>query len=239
MWKDFFYFSKADRRAMLFFIAVILATTLLRFFFAGHHKAAADSEILVAADTIVWTREEIGVRRSDVSKSDTVHVSQSRTVNRESKPVNRENPDTLTRRPLYPRRDKYPYGTVIDLNVADTVSLKHIPGIGSYYARRIVEYRERLGGYVDVLQLAEIEGLPDSVRNWFLVTDTFPIRRISVNDASLSELRRHPYMDFYKARDIVEYRKRNGKIKNPVQLSLMEGFSGQDLERLEPYLGFD
>ena len=73
---------------------------------------------------------------------------------------------------------------------------------------------------------------------WFIITDTIPVKKISVNTATLSELRRHPYMDFYQARAIVEYRRERGKIKGPDQLSFMEEFTGQDLIRLEPYLDF-
>ena len=49
----------------------------------------------------------------------------------------------------------------------------------------------------------------------------------------------HPYMDFYKAKVIVEHRRRRGKLTSLAQLSLYEEFTEQDLERLAPYLSFD
>jgi DNA uptake protein ComE-like DNA-binding protein len=135
-------------------------------------------------------------------------------------------------------RKKRPY-TLVDLNSIDSVSLVKLPGIGPWFALRIVEYRDRLGGYCSVGQLAEIDGLQDSLMQWFVVTDTVPIRKVSVNRASLSELRRHPYINFYQARAIVELRRQYGPIKNPDRLSLLDEFTGQDLERLEPYLDFE
>lgn len=62
--------------------------------------------------------------------------------------------------PQYEHIDKYEEGTKIDLNSADTTALKRIPGIGSYYARKIIAYRERLGGFVWASQVDEVEGLP-------------------------------------------------------------------------------
>ena len=248
MWKDFFYFSKSDRKAVTFFIAVILATTLLRFLLRNRCNSDADGELIVQTDTMTW---QVSRTPSYKERSDSVYHSANRTADfRQSDTGHKDGnsrhqyaehkglSDTVQHR-VFPKRDKYPYGTVIDLNLADTTELKRVPGIGSYYANRIVDYRNRLGGYVDPQQLADISGLPDSVRNWFLVTDSFQVRRLMVNSASISELRAHPYMNFYKAREIVEYRERNGRIKNPAQLSFFEEFSGQDLERLEPYLCFD
>ena len=126
----------------------------------------------------------------------------------------------------------------LDLNTLDSTGLVKLPGIGPATAIRIIRYRERLGGYTQISQLTEIEGLPDSLMKWFIITDTVPIRKVPVNKATLTELRRHPYLDFYQARAIVEFRNERGMIKGPGQLSFMEEFSAQDLDRLIPYLDF-
>lgn len=128
--------------------------------------------------------------------------------------------------------------SLIDLNASDSSELVKLPGIGPVFAAKIIRYREKLGGYSDIAQLMEIAGLPDSLMEWFVVTDTVPVRKILVNTATLAELRRHPYIDFYQARAIVEFRRDRGKIKGPEQLSFMEEFTDQDLIRLEPYLDF-
>lgn len=133
---------------------------------------------------------------------------------------------------------KYAEGTIVELNQADTSMLKRIPGIGSVLARRIVAYRHRLGGFYRVEQLQEITHVDTVVNKWFRI-DSCGIRRLEVNRAGLDELRRHPYMDFYKAKAIVEYRRQRGKIKGLSRLALFEEFSGKDLERLLPYLSFD
>ena len=136
------------------------------------------------------------------------------------------------------KEEKYPEGTVIDLAVADTCQLKKIPGIGSAIARAIVNYRKRLGGYYRVEQLKEVQFVTPEMLKWFVVkTDT--ICRLPINHAGLDKLRSHPYLNFYQAKVIVEYRRKKGKIKSLSQLSLYEEFTEKDLNRLAIYFSFD
>lgn len=133
---------------------------------------------------------------------------------------------------------KYEEGTIVDLNKADTSILKRILGIGSTLARMIVVYRQRLGGFYDVSQLQEVPHVRVELNKWFVVTPA-GLHKIQVNSASLDKLRSHPYMDFYKAKAIMEYRRKRGKIKGLSQLSMFEEFTEKDLKRLSPYLTFE
>ena len=133
---------------------------------------------------------------------------------------------------------KYQEGTVIDLNEADTTELKKIPGIGSGIACTIVAYRERLGGFYSVSQLREVRYVKEDLIKWFKLGNT-PVHRINANKAGLDRLRSHPYMNFYQAKVIVEYRRKKGKLKSLSQLALYEEFTEKDLERLSHYLAFD
>lgn len=133
---------------------------------------------------------------------------------------------------------KYEEGTIVDLNKADTSIQKRIPGIGSTLARMIVVYRQRLGGFYDVSQLQEVPHVGVELNKWFVVTPA-GLHKIQVNSASLDKLRSHPYMDFYKAKAIMEYRRKRGKIKGLSQLSMFEEFTEKDLKRLSPYLTFE
>lgn len=133
---------------------------------------------------------------------------------------------------------KYQPGTVISLNSADTTELKKIPGIGSVIARKIVNYRKRLGAFCRIEQLQEIQLKAEKLRPWFSI-DAGQIHRINLNKASLERMTYHPYINFYQAKIIVEYRKKKGSIKSLKQLSLYEEFTPEDLERLEPYVCCD
>lgn len=133
---------------------------------------------------------------------------------------------------------KYPEGTLVDVNVADTAELKKIPRIGSVIARNIVIYRERLGGFHALEQLLEVRFVTPEMLKWFTIGDT-PVRKLALNKAGLDKLRAHPYLNFYQAKVIVEYRKKKGEIKSLSQLSLYEEFTEKDLIRLSAYVSFD
>jgi len=218
MSKDHFYFNRSDRIVALILLSIILTVNI----FLNPWKTPVP-ETDFETDTLSHAPDTF---RKTVYIRDTVrrkwYVWDTVTVQ-----VERVRYATKTR-PDEP----------LDLNAMDSAGLVRLPGIGPATALKIIRYREQLGGYMEITQLTEIEGLPDSLMKWFIITDTIPIRKISVNTATLSELRRHPYMDFYQARAIVEYRRERGIIKGPDQLSFMEEFTAQDLKRLEPYLDF-
>ncbi|MDR0940348.1 MAG: helix-hairpin-helix domain-containing protein [Mediterranea sp.] len=130
---------------------------------------------------------------------------------------------------------KYPEGTVVDLNKADTAELKKIPGIGTGIANRIVSYRERLGGFYSVEQLRDIHLKAELLHPWFSV-DEADIRRIPINKVGVERLTRHPYINFYQARLMVEYRQKRGTLKSLRALSLYEEFTAEDLERIGHYV---
>ena len=142
------------------------------------------------------------------------------------------------RRDSTERQFKYPEGTVMELNSADTTELKKIPGIGSGIARMITGYRQRLGGFYRIEQLAEINLDYEQLRPWFSIR-TDSIRRIDLNRVGIGQLRHHPYINFYQAKAFIEYRKRHGKLKNLKVFALHEDFTADDLERIGHYVCFE
>lgn len=136
-----------------------------------------------------------------------------------------------------------PYPQKIDstqhivLNTADTTELKRVPGIGSYYAKEIVRYGRWLGGYVSVEQLDEIDQFPTSAKKYFVVTNPSP-QRLNINSLSLQQLRRHPYINYFMAKTIVEHRRLHGRIENLQELSGYRDFTPQIIRRLEPYIAY-
>lgn len=132
---------------------------------------------------------------------------------------------------------KFKEKTLVDINAADTNLLKKIPNIGSYRAREIVSYRQRLGGYTEVNQVMEACEMPDEVLEWFSLVPV-PVKTLNVNSLSVRQLMRHPYLSFYQAREIVAYRKEHGPIKQIEELATLDKFSHSDIERLRPYLIF-
>ena len=136
-----------------------------------------------------------------------------------------------------------PYPRKIDstqhivLNMADTTELRKVPGIGSYYAKEIVRYGQRLGGYVSVDQLDEIDDFPQEAKRYFVVEDAHP-QQLNVNKLTLQQLRRHPYINFYQAKAIMDYRRLHGNLKSLQDLRLSKDFPPEVIERLNPYVTF-
>ena len=217
MSKDHFYFNRNDRTVALILLSVILVVNIV----LNPWKKTVP-EPYVETDSLSYVpdtfKRTIYIRDTVRRKWyiwDTVVITKTLSYTAKARPV-----------------------SPLDLNAADSAALVMLPGIGPVFAARIIRYREQLGGFLDISQLTEINGLPDSLMKWFIIGDSIPLRPVAVNSASLSELRRHPYLNFYQSRAIVEYRRERGKIKGPDQLSFMEEFTARDLERLMPYLDF-
>lgn len=135
---------------------------------------------------------------------------------------------------------KLPKGATIDANLADESQLMQIPGIGSTYARMIVEYRDALGGFVSLQQLDEVKGLPYGIASWFRISpgDNGVTKRINVNHADFKTLVHHPYLNYEQTKAIVNLRQRIGKIRNWDDLRGNGLFDEHDFSRLKPYFTF-
>lgn len=137
------------------------------------------------------------------------------------------------------RPEKFAELTVLDLNTVDTLTLRKIPGIGVGYSRAIVSYRQRLGGFVSVAQLKDIEGLPDRIEEWFTVDENAEVNRISINKSDFKTLVRHPYLSYEQVKVITTHVCKYGPLRSWKDLQLYPEFTSQDFERLTPYFVFE
>ena len=128
-------------------------------------------------------------------------------------------------------------GQHVSINEADTSELQKILGIGSAYARAIVNYRDRLGGFATVRQVLDIGGVPESALHFMKVSES-GVHHIAINQLTLNQLRRHPYINFYQARAICDFRRLHGPISSLQQLSNLTVFTSEDIARLEPYIEY-
>ena len=112
-----------------------------------------------------------------------------------------------------------------------------MPGIGSYYARRIIEYRRRLGGYASIKQLDEIDGFPQDAKNYIRIGKKLN-NKLNINKMTFAQLRSHPYFNYYQAKAIVDYRRSYGPLKSLQDLNACPDFTDADLQRISPYVEF-
>lgn len=131
---------------------------------------------------------------------------------------------------------------IVDLNSADTTLLMQIKGIGRGYAKAIVRFRQQTGGFVSVNQLSEIWGMKpenlERIRPYCKVNQEL-VQKIRVNTASAERLKSHPYFNFYQAKALYELRRRNGKLKDINELTVLPEFTPESIQRLKPYLSFE
>lgn len=128
----------------------------------------------------------------------------------------------------------------IEVNTADTSTLIELPGIGSKLAMRIINFRDKLGGFYSTEQIRETYGLPDStfekIRSYLYVN--VPAKKINVNAATKDELKQHPYIKWNLANAIVEYRTQHGNYKSIEDLKNIFVMDEATLNKLSHYLSF-
>ncbi len=131
-----------------------------------------------------------------------------------------------------------------EVNSADTTELVALPGIGPAFARGIVKYRERLGGYHSLDQLAEVYVLqdkPDAIARMreLLVVDTLLIRRIPLNTCTVEELAAHPYIRWKLAKPIIAYRQQHGPFREVAGIRAIPLIDEGLYRKLAPYLSVE
>lgn len=130
----------------------------------------------------------------------------------------------------------------IDINLADSIQLVNVYGIGPALSKRIRSYRDRLGGFVAMEQLHEVYGLDSAVvrklREKFFVDRNFQPRKINLNTVTL-ETFRHPYVKWTEARAILAYRLQHERFQSINQLSEIQILSSLWMEKMRPYLAVD
>lgn len=128
---------------------------------------------------------------------------------------------------------------VVELNSADSAGLDALRGIGPVFAKRILSFRNLLGGYATREQLLEVWGLDSTLYQLILPyvkVDPEQIKRIDINQCPLPALRKHPYIGYYLAKAIADYRVKHLKFRSVDEVSLLPGISPEKFKQLRPYL---
>jgi competence protein ComEA len=133
------------------------------------------------------------------------------------------------------------HSTVIDINQATHEDLLELRGIGATFAARIINQRDKIGGFATLEQLKEVYGLPDStLQNIapYLKLTTPVYRKLHINKATPDALT-HPYLTRKQAESLVRYRLNHGEFKNINDIKSTGVFSDINIEKLRPYISYD
>lgn len=244
-WRDFFYFSKGERRA--FMLLLTLITTAWLVLMLKDSQSSENGENSLAAKNVLHPvciylpENSVKTEGIPVAKNKPVTTSTKPHPSSSDLPLKKE----TAKRPFYKapiRTEKFPEGTIVELNTADTTILKKVPGIGSAFSNRIIKYRNLLGGFYTVSQLAEVFGIDEerykALEKWFCVNPQH-IRKKAINHLPVDSLVRHPYINYQQAKVIKQLCRQKGNISGWENLGLLEEFTETDRDRLEPYISFE
>ena len=142
-----------------------------------------------------------------------------------------QNPKPATQNPKLP--------AIIELNTADSTLLVSVNGIGPAFAKRILEYREKLGGFHSKDQLLEVFGMDAEkfaeIKDHVKADSTY-IRKININTASAAELKRLPYITWPVANGLSNYRKAHGNFTSVAGIKSCALITEELFRKIEPYL---
>lgn len=223
--KTKFNFTNGEWAASLVLAGFILFSYLFYFLCDGEKNPATD----VTQYAAVF--EEFNLRQN--------HIRDSLAKVRQASYVNRYlSDDTVPRK----KTKQLMYEIVkIDLNRCDSTDITVVPMFGSKRAARLVEYRDKLGGFHSLAQLQEVfvlQDIPMDLLEKYFVVHPGDVRKININKATYKEMIAHPYFDAYLTKTILNYRSRNGDITSFEELQRITHAFPELMEKLRWYVVF-
>ncbi|KAA3623790.1 MAG: helix-hairpin-helix domain-containing protein [Flavobacterium sp.] len=130
-----------------------------------------------------------------------------------------------------------------DLNTATATQLQEIFGIGETLSKRIIDYRNKLGGFSTEEQLFSVYGLKEEVieriKKRYLVKTQIEIKKMNINEVSASDIATIPGISFEKAKTIWEFVRVREGLEDLSELEKIEGISTRELRLIRLYLSIE
>lgn len=148
--------------------------------------------------------------------------------------------DTNPRFKSYEKKTLYEI-VKIDLNHCDTNDVMTIPQFGSKRSTKMLEYRNRLGGFYSLEQLQEVYVLQNidlKFLDTYFYVNKSDVKKINVNTASYKEMVSHPYFDAYLAKTIINHRNKKGKISSLGEFQQITHAYPELMEKIQYYICF-
>ena len=239
--KRFMTFSRSERIAIITIVSMIVIILIIKYLIINNPPKR--KYFKHDLDSIIARREAVldSVRIADSIKKANLVETRRATSERNVKPSKKDKPNH-EEVPRYAWNDNKRHAetketaekesvdmTIIDINTADTTLLKQLPGIGGAYAKWIVNYREKLGGYCETEQLLEVYRMDtvrfNSIKDYVKIDSTFTPNKLKINTYEFKVLLKHPYLEYDDVKKIVNHREQKGMITSWEQLEKITGDS--------------
>ena len=257
-WKAYFFFTKGERRGVIALLLIASLFLLVRVLLANRYEGSSaetvEEPFVSSAEDGSRSNRSLSLSKGPVGED----AVSERSLSLSRGPVGADEvsgrslslskgPNGETRefkRSTRTSRRSAKTDEMVELNSADTTRLKMLRGIGSGYAKMIVAYREKLGGFYKAEQLLEVYKFPDETYQKIkhqLSVDTTLIRKIKINEATVKQLKSHPYISYYQALSIVENRELQPAMRynSLYDMVVDEDLKEEDILRVAPYFSFE
>jgi competence protein ComEA len=226
--KIFFTFSRSEKRGILVLLIIILLLIGIRIYL----------NFIRIPGEVDKNKIEEALRSINDSNQTVAGNSEKEKINIKKAKLNKDSTHNFISKSEW-NKNKNSCLNKLEINSADSTDLLKINGIGPVFSRRIIKYRNMLGGFYKVEQLKEVYGINNerynSLHNYFLV-DTTKIIRINLNNCSLFDLEKHPYISTFEAKAIIHYRKFKKSIQNINELKVNQLLSDSSYNKVSHYL---
>ncbi len=237
-WKDFFYYQRSSQGAVILLLLLIALAIIANVLISSRRQTQF---VITQNDSLTAEFERFlqSLHEKEIDESSPTPYRDDRSA-RTTSPAIRDKTPASQPSPSFPKAEKLASGATISLNETDTAQWKKIPGIGSAFAARIVNYRQKLGGFSSLEQLREVYGVDDDlfVRITPYIRNDGQFRQIAINNLEFKELLQHPYLNYDQVKAIMDLRRRKGPIESVRELEMLSEFSAEDIKKLTPYLQF-
>ena len=218
--------------ASIYLILAIVIFIGMRWMFDNHYRVKVQREM----DKYVSIHQDRIVNIDDRSKTS---INEPVEKTRETEDSEQKFESLRSAKSI--RITKRPVPATININSADQTALMTLNGIGPVLSERIIKFRNRLGGFHSVSQLADVYGLEGDVysrlKNRLICAGT--ISKIDINSAEFKELLRHPYLAYEEVKHIKNYIRKKGPIVDNISLQEATKKSEIEVSKLLPYIRFE
>lgn len=245
-WKDWFYFTKAERRGLAVFFVLFLFIGFFPKFYESIQKQPDYSEHfqdeLNALETISFENQSNQAFEKSFSQPNTKQPQRPFTNSSDLEEDQSIATSFETNVKVPTDKAKPKQELSIDINQANAEDFAKLKGIGPILSERIIKFRNALGGFVSINQVGDTFGIEPEVfsqiKSQLIISNNNQVKQLNLNEATVDELKSHPYISDKLASQIINYRDKVHSFQTMDDVKALYLMNDELFNKLSPYLTF-